>query len=288
MLNSKNNIKEWDLIISSKKNWLNFNFGELIDYKDLLWLLIKRDFVTFYKQTILGPLWFFIQPIISTIVFSIIFNKIAKISTDEIPPYVFYLSGIIAWNYFSLCLTSTSDIFSTNSSLFSKIYFPRILIPISQVMSGLTRFFVQLILLIGFIVYFKINGNKVINPSPYLLGLLPIFILQMGLLGQGMGMLISSMTIKYRDLRHLVNFGTQLLMYASPIVYPLSLVPDDYKILIYLNPMTSIIEGFRFAFIGSGELTYDLFIYSFISTFVIFILGLIIFNRVEKNFIDTI
>ena len=288
MLNSKNNIKEWDLIISSKKNWLNFDFSELINYKDLLWLLIKRDFVTFYKQTILGPLWFFIQPIISTVVFSIIFNKIAKIPTDEIPPYIFYLSGIIAWNYFSLCLTSTSDIFSTNSSLFSKIYFPRILIPISQVISGLTRFFVQLILLIGFIVYFKVNGNKVIDPSPYLLGLLPIFILQMGLLGQGMGMLISSMTIKYRDLRHLVNFGTQLLMYASPIVYPLSIVPDDYKIFIYFNPMTSIIEGFRFAFIGSGELTYDLFIYSFITTLVIFIFGLIIFNRVEKNFIDTI
>ncbi len=288
MLNSKNNIKEWDLIISSKKNWLNFNFSELINYKDLLWLLIKRDFVTFYKQTILGPLWFFIQPMISTVVFSIIFNKIAKIPTNEIPPYIFYLSGIIAWNYFSLCLTSTSDIFSQNSSLFSKIYFPRILIPISQVISGLTRFFVQLVLLIGFIVYFKMNGNKVIDPSPHLLILLPIFTLQMGLLGQGMGMLISSMTIKYRDLRHLVNFGTQLLMYASPIVYPLSIVPEDYKILIYFNPMTSIIEGFRFAFIGSGELTYDLFIYSFITTIIIFIFGLMIFNRVEKNFIDTI
>ena len=183
MLNSKNNIKEWDLIISSKKNWLNFDFSELINYKDLLWLLIKRDFVTFYKQTILGPLWFFIQPIISTVVFSIIFNKIAKIPTDEIPPYTFYLSGIIAWNYFSLCLTSTSDIFSTNSSLFSKIYFPRILIPISQVISGLTRFFVQLILLIGFIVYFKVNGTR-LSILTILVRLLPIFILQMGLLGQ--------------------------------------------------------------------------------------------------------
>ena len=281
-------MKEWDLIITRERGWFSLNFSEIFHYKDLLWLFVKRDFTTFYKQTILGPLWFFVQPLLSTIVFSIIFNKVANIPTDKIPPYIFYLSGIVAWNYFSLCLNSTSTTFTSNTALFSKIYFPRIIIPLSKVISGLVRFFVQLILLIAFLSYYMVMGNSFINPSLSTLSLIPIMVIQMALLGQGIGMIISSLTIKYRDLSHLVAFGTQLLMYASPIVYPLSIVPEQYKNIIYYNPMTSIIEGFRLAFVGDGELTFFIFSYSLSITIILFFLGILIFNRVEKRFIDTV
>tara|TARA_B100001758_G_C18323318_1_gene564471 strand:+ start:374 stop:1219 length:846 start_codon:yes stop_codon:yes gene_type:complete len=281
-------MKEWDLIITPERGWFSLNFSEIFHYKDLLWLFVKRDFTTFYKQTILGPLWFFVQPLISTIVFSIIFNKVANIPTDKIPPYIFYLSGIVAWNYFSLCLNSTSSTFTSNTSLFSKIYFPRIIIPLSKVISGLARFFVQLTLLIAFLLYYILMGNSFIDPSLSTISLIPILVIQMALLGQGIGMIISSLTTKYRDLSHLVVFGTQLLMYASPIVYPLSIVPEQYKNIIYYNPMTSIIEGFRLAFVGDGEFTFSIFLYSLSITIILFIFGILIFNRVEKRFIDTV
>ena len=280
--------KKWDLVITPNRRWLELNFSEIYEYRDLIWLFVKRDFTTFYKQTILGPLWFFIQPLISTIVFTIIFNKIGNISTNEVPPVLFYMSGIIAWNYFSTCLSSTASTFLDNVGIFGKVYFPRIVIPLSKVISGLAKFFVQMIMFFGFYLYYYLKGNNNIDPSLNTLILIPIMILQMAVLGQGIGMVISSLTTKYRDLSFLVTFGTQLLMYASPIVYPLSIVPENYKKIILANPMTPIIEGFRQAFIGKGSLEFNMLLYSIFFSIIIFLVGLIIFNRVEKTFIDTI
>ncbi len=257
-------------------------------YRDLLWLFVKRDFTTFYRQTILGPLWFFLQPLISTIVFTVIFNKIAKISTNEIPPILFYMSGIIAWNYFSTCLITTSGTFRSNAGLFGKVYFPRIIVPLSLCISGLAKFFVQSIMFIGFYIYFLFLGNTNINPSFNIIVLIPLMLFQMLLLGLGLGMFISALTTKYRDLSYLITFGTQLLMYASPIVYPLSVVPENYRIYIEANPMTPLIELFRYALIGKGQMNFDLFIYSIIVTIISFTVGLLTFNKVEKTFIDTV
>ena len=284
----KDIVKSPTLIISPDHKWFDFHLKEIWNYRDLLVLFVKRDILTVYKQTILGPLWFLIQPLISTIVFSFIFNKIAKISTDNIPPYLFYMSGLIAWNYFSSCLTSTSGTFTANAGLFGKVYFPRIIVPLSTVVSGLFRFGVQLIMFFGFYFYYLYMGNQHINPSFQTLLLIPIMIIQMAMLGQGIGMIISSLTTKYRDLNYLVSFGTQLMMYASPIVYPLSIVPEKYKFYILANPMTPIIEGFRQAFIGKGFLDMNMFLYSIFFTLVTFILGLLVFNKMEKNFIDTV
>jgi len=279
---------QWDLVITPYRGWFELHLGEVWRYRDLLLLFVKRDFSTFYKQTILGPMWFFIQPLISTIVFTIIFNRIAQIPTDELPPVLFYMSGIIAWNYFSDCFISTSGTFITNASLFDKVYFPRIIIPLSKVISGLIKFGIQLIMFMFIYFYYYYVGNNEINPSFLTLLLIPIMIIQMALLGQGLGMIISSLTTKYRDLSYLVSFGVQLLMYASPIVYPLSVVPEKYKYIIIANPMTPIIEGFRQAFIGKGQLDFLIFIYSICFTLIIFFIGLLIFNKVEKTFIDTV
>ena len=276
------------MVITPNRGWFDLNLYEIWRYRDLLWIFVKRDFTTFYKQTILGPIWFFIQPLISTIVFTVIFNGVAGIPTDEIPPFLFYMSGIIAWNYFSSCLTSTSGTFTTNAGLFGKVYFPRIIVPLSTVVSGLFRFGVQLIMFLGFYFYYLFLGNQDINPSYQTLIFIPLMILQMAMLGQGMGMIISSLTTKYRDLNYLVSFGTQLMMYASPIVYPLSVVPEKYKVYILANPMTPIIEGFRQAFIGKGVLDINLFLYSTIFSLITFLIGLLIFNKVERNFIDTV
>ena len=279
---------EWERIITPQKRWIELNIDEILNYRDLLWLFVKRDFTTFYKQTVLGPLWFFIQPMLTTFVFSVIFNKVAKISTEEIPPYLFYMSGIIAWNYFSSCLNATSNTFVLNSNLFGKVYFPRIILPLSKVISNLATFAVQLLMFFCFYSYYIVIGNNSIDPSPKTLSLIPILLVQMAMLGQGLGMIISSLTTKYRDLTYLVTFGSQLLMYASPIVYPLSIVPDKYRTILLANPMTPVIEGFRQAFIGRGNLELGLIIYSIVITIIIFFLGIIIFNRTEKSFIDTV
>jgi lipopolysaccharide transport system permease protein len=276
------------LVITPNRGWFELHLDEIWRYRDLLWIFVKRDFTTFYKQTILGPIWFLIQPLISTIVFTIIFNRIAGISTDGIPPFLFYMSGIIAWNYFSSCLTSTSGTFTANAGLFGKVYFPRIIVPLSTVVSGLSRFGVQLIMFFGFYFYYRYVGNHHINSSFQTLLLIPIMIVQMAMLGLGIGMIISSLTTKYRDLSHLVGFGTQLLMYASPIVYPLSAVPENYRYIILANPMTPIIEGFRQALLGKGYLDLNLFLYSLFITIITFSLGLLVFNKVEKTFIDTV
>ena len=284
----KNNLnRKWDLIITPKRGLFELHFSEIWKYRDLLYLFIKRDFTTFYKQTILGPLWFIIQPFISTIIFSFIFNRVAKIPTDEIPPYLFYLSGIIAWNYFSDCLTTTSNTFTSNVNIFGKVYFPRIIIPLSKVISGLIKFFIQFMLFLGLYIYYVFLGNQTMAPSFYLI-IVPLLIFQMALLGQGIGMIISSLTTKYRDLSYMLNFGIQLLMYASPIVYPLSIVPEKYRLIIISNPMTPIIEIFRNALLGTGKIDLFMLFQSLFTTFILFIVGLLIFNRVEKSFIDTV
>tara|TARA_B110000438_G_scaffold144373_1_gene139092 strand:- start:3889 stop:4743 length:855 start_codon:yes stop_codon:yes gene_type:complete len=279
---------KWDCVILPERGWFDINVNEIFQYRDLLWILVKRDITTLYKQTVLGPLWLLIQPLISTVVFSVIFTGIAGISTDTLPPILFYMSGIIAWNYFSGCLSNTSNTFISNAGLFGKVYFPRIIIPFSKVISGLTKFFIQLLLFLGFYFYYLFIGNNNINPSLESVILLPVMIFQMAILGQGIGLIIAGVTIKYRDLSYLVSFGTQLLMYASPIVYPLSVVPERYKYIIINNPMTPIIEGFRHAFTGQGSFDLGLLLNSMIISIIIFTVGLILFNKVEKDFIDKI
>ena len=278
----------WDITIRPKRKWLEFNLLELWEYRDLLRFLIKRDIVTFYKQTVLGPLWFFIQPLITTVVFSIIFGGIANISTDEIPPILFYMSGIIIWNYFSDSLIMTSATFTSNASLFGKVYFPRIIVPLSKIISGLVKFCVQCLMFFGFYIYYIFNNDQGITTSFENLILLPVLVFQMGILGFGIGLIISSITTRYRDFSYLVNFGTQLLMYASPIVYPLSVVPEKYAKIIILNPITPSIEGFRHILVGQGLFDYGMFLNAAFSTFFIFVFGLILFNKVEKTFIDTV
>ena len=283
-----NKNSDWDFEITPNRGWLEINFNEIFNYKDLLWLFVKRDYTTQFKQTILGPIWFILQPLIYTIVFTFIFNGVAKISTGDAPPMLFYMSGIIAWNYFSGCLITTSGTFLSNAGLFGKVYFPRMIVPISKSISGLIKVLVQFIMFFGFYTYYHFVGELSINNFPTSLFLLPFFILQMAIFGQGLGMIVASMTIKYRDLTYLVNFGTQLLMYASPIVYPLEIVPEKYKYIILANPMTVIIEGFRKGLLGIGGYESGMLIYSVSVTLIIFIVGIIIFNKTEQNFIDTI
>ena len=282
----KNHNEDWDLVIRGRTSLFDINLNDLWRYRDLLMMFVKRDFVSFYKQTILGPLWFFIQPVFMTIVFSFVFGKLAGISTDGLPQYLFYLSGITAWNYFSECLTKTSTVFKDNASIFGKVYFPRLIMPLSIVVSNLVRFGVQLLLLLIMMAYFEIKGADFHVTSAIFF--FPILVLLMALLGLGTGLIITALTTKYRDLTFLVTFGVQLLMYGTTVIYPLSAAPSDYKRIIELNPMTGIIEAFRYAFLGKGEFTLGSIGYSAGVTLIVLFLGIIIFNKTEKNFVDTI
>ena len=257
--------------------------------KSCFFLFVKRDFVSFYKQTVLGPLWFFIQPIFTTIVFSFVFGKLAGIGTDGIPQYLFFLSGITAWAYFSDCLTKTSTVFRDNVNIFGKVYFPRLIMPLSIIVSNLVRFGVQLLLLLFMMGYFYLNPIEGTSFSfSYAIFFFPFIVILMALLGLGIGLIITAITTKYKDLTFLVTFGVQLMMYATTVIYPLSEVPVEYKKIIELNPMTGIIEAFRFAFLGKGEFTLWSIGYSIIITLVLLTLGILIFNKTEKNFVDTI
>ncbi len=285
--NSKQTVEEhWDLIVKPKSKWYDLRLNEIFRYKDLLLLFVRRDFVAIYKQTILGPVWFFIQPIITAITFTIIFGNLAKIPTDGLPPVLFYLCGITLWNYFSDTLSKISDTFTANAGIFGKVYFPRMIMPLSVILSNLIKFAVQFLLFIGVWIFY-LTQRSALHPNATLL-LVPFLIILMGFLGLSFGIIISSLTTKYRDLKFLVGFGVQLLMYASPIVYPLSIVPEKYKWLILSNPITSIIETFKFAFLGVGEFNWFYLLYSLIFTLVLFFLGLIIFHKVEKSFMDTV
>ena len=279
-------VENWEIEIKPDIGLFDINFKEIWRYRDLLILLVRRDFVAKYKQTILGPTWFFIQPLLTTITFTIVFGQIANISTDGLPQMLFYMSGITLWNYFADCLNKTSNVFTANANIFGKVYFPRVIAPLSIVISNLIKLSIQFLMLCGFWIYFFMQGAD-IRLSWYLL-LLPYLVLLMALIGLGLGMIISSMTTKYRDLTFLVGFSVQLLMYASPVIYPLSTLPEKYKIYILANPMTSIIETFRFAFLGTGEFNIFHILYSTIFMIFVLFIGLIIFNQVQKSFMDTV
>ncbi|WP_340203192.1 ABC transporter permease [Ascidiimonas sp. W6] len=277
----------WLFEISPRKNLFDLNIKEIWRYRDLLWLFVKRDIVTVYKQTVLGPLWFFIQPIMTTVVFLVVFGKIANIPTDGIPQILFYLSGIVAWNYFAECFNLTADTFKKNEAIFSKVYFPRIVMPLSVVVSNLGKFFIQLGLFLATFFYFLFFTESEIQPNTYLL-LFPVLVLIMGGLGLSAGLIISSMTTKYRDLTFLVKFGVSLLMYATPVVYPLSEIDPKYRWIAELNPLTAVFEAFKYGFLGAGTFTWGSLSYSIVVTFVLLIIGTLVFNRTEKTFIDTV
>jgi lipopolysaccharide transport system permease protein len=278
--------EHWDLKIKPYSKWYNLRLGDILRYRDLLFLFVRRDFVSLYKQTILGPLWFFVQPIITSITFTVIFGNLAHISTDGLPQILFYMSGITLWNYFSDTLTKTSDTFAANSGIFGKVYFPRMIVPLSVVVSNLIKLGVQFLLFFSVWIYYLVSSDSV-HPNLYII-LVPFLIILMGFMGLSFGILISSMTTKYRDLKFLVTFGVQLMMYASPIVYPLSIVPEKYKWIILANPVTSIIETFKYAFLGVGEFNWMHLAYSFLFTVVLLFVSLIIFHKVEKSFMDTV
>ena len=284
MLKNINN--NWDLIITSHRGWFEFHLREIWQYRDLLRIYIHRNIITQYKQTILGPLWIIIPPVLTTLVFTVIFGNIANISTDGLPKPLFYMAGIITWNYFSTALTSTSNSLAGNAGIFGKVYFPRIMIPLATIISSLVRYFIQLILFIGFMGYFLINNPKSIEIQFQLLWLLPVFIIIMGLQGLGFGLLFSALTAKYRDIRFLIGFGVRLLMYASPVIFPLSMVPEKYKWIILANPMSAVIESFRYIFLGVGQISSNAILYSTSFTITLLVLGLLIFNQTEKDFID--
>lgn len=277
----------WDLVIKPHNKWYQIDLWALWKYRDLMMLLVYRDFVSVYKQTILGPIWFFIQPIFTTITFTFIFGNLAGISTDGVPPILFYLAGITLWTYFADCLNKTSNTFVTNAGVFGKVYFPRLIVPLSVLISNLFKLGIQFGLFIGIWVYFNLKGSE-IAPNWTYLWLFPILIIIMAGLGLGFGILISSLTTKYRDLTFLVGFGVQLLMYASPVVYPVSIVPEKYKLLILANPMTSIIETFKFVFLGEGYFSFNALGYSAAFMAVLLTLGVLVFNQVEKSFMDTV
>ncbi len=277
---------EWTMILRPKRSLLDINLKELWQYRDLIMLFVKRDFVSKFKQTILGPLWFIIQPLLTTIMFTIIFGNIAGIPTNGIPKILFYMTGIVGWTYFSTCLNETSQTFIKNASIFGKVYFPRLALPISVVISNLVSFVIQFVFLLFFLAYFMIKGSDV-SPN-YLVLWIPFLVLLMAGLGLGFGIIISSLTTKYRDLTHLVTFGVTLWMYATPIIYPLSGIPEKYRIFVLANPMTAVVETFKTALLGVGQINYLHLLYSFCFTIVLLIVGVIIFNKVEKTFMDTV
>jgi len=285
MENKASASEDWDLVIRGKTSLFDLRFADLWRYRDLLWMFVKRDFISFYKQTVLGPLWFFIQPVMTTVVFTF-FGNLAHIGTEGLPRPLFCLCGITAWNYFADCLTKTSNVFRDNVNIFGKVYFPRLIMPLSIVVSNLVRFGVQMLLLLGMMGFYLYNGAS----FEVTRGLLffPVLVLIMALLGLGFGLIITAITTKYKDLTFLITFGVQLAMYATPIIYPLSAAPQAYKKIIELNPMTGVIEGFRYAFLGQGELTAQSLGYSAMVAVIVMVAGIVIFNRTEKNFVDTI
>ena len=282
----ENNTEVWDEIIKPKTKIFDLHLADIIKYKDLLFIFVKRDITTIYKQTILGVFWFFIPPILTTLVFNIIFSNIAKLSTDGAPSILFYMSGVVVWNYFSECFTRTSSTFTANAHIFGKVYFPRLIVPLSSVISSLYKFGVQFILFIIIFAYFLLYKHS-IHPNIFIL-LVPVLLVLMAGISLGFGIIISSLTTKYRDFTFLIGFGVTLLMYATPIIYPLSAIPSPFNRFININPLTSIVETFRFAFIGCGSFNLNNFIYTVIFTFCTLIIGVVLFNRVERNFMDTV
>jgi lipopolysaccharide transport system permease protein len=285
-MNQTTETDHWDLIITSRKKWYDLQLADVWRYRDLVALFVRRDFVSRYKQTILGPLWFIIQPLITSLVFTVIFGNIAGLPTDGLPQYLFYLSGNVMWGYFSSCLTGTSDTFIANAGIFGKVYFPRLVTPLSIIISNLLSFAIQFVFFLGFYAFFFIQGADIALTTWAFT--LPLLILLMAGLGLGFGIIISSMTTKYRDLRYLVTFGVSLWMYATPVIYPVSSIPERWRWVAAVNPVTAIIETFRAGFLGAGNASWSGLAYSFGFMVVVLFIGVVIFNRVEKTFIDTV
>jgi len=282
-----NTEENWDLIIQPKAPLLDLNLKEVWRYRDLMLLFVKRDFIAQYKQTILGPLWHLIQPIFTTIMFLLVFGKIANIPTDTVPPVLFYMSGITIWNYFASCLNSTSGTFVANSGIFGKVYFPRLVIPLSNVLSNMIKFCVQFLLLLMMMAFYSLRGQPIHFGFTWFW--IPVLVLMMGAFGLGLGIIISSLTTKYRDLTVLIGFAVQLLMYATPVVYPLSFLKGkSYASWIQWNPLTPIVEAWRYALFGQGSFSPATLLYSTVVICLILFLGLMTFSRVERTFMDTV
>ena len=277
---------QWSEIIEPMTRLLDLGLRDVWRYRDLVLLFVRRDFISTYKQTILGPIWFFIQPLLTTITYMIVFGGIAKLSTDGLPQLPFYLAGVTIWNYFAQTLTTVSTVFTANAAIFGKVYFPRLTMPLSIVISNLVRFGIQFALFLAVWGYFLVRENS-LHPNLYML-LTPLLLVLMGLLGFGLGMIFSALTTKYRDLAMLLTFGVQLFMYATPVIYPLSKLPANYKVFILANPLSSIVETFRYAFLGSGTFSWGALGYSTAVTLVVLVLGTVIFNKVGKSFTDTV
>ena len=281
----------WTTRIVPKTGWFDVDLQGLWRYKDLVWLLVQRDFKLIYKQTILGPAWIVIQPLLTTLVFTVVFGGLAGLPTDGMPQFLFYMGGNIAWQFFANCLNRTSRTFITNRQLFEKVYFPRLSMPLATVMSQLINFFVQYLLFVGFVVFYAIRPNAVVQPNMKLILLTPVLLIQLGMLGLGFGIIVSSMTTKYRDLSLLVTFGVQLWMYATPVTYPSSMIAQRAPQLLglyMLNPMTPVIELFRSAYLGTESFYANYYWMSIMVTLLIFALGVLMFSRVEKTFMDTV
>ncbi len=277
---------DWDLIITPRKKWYDLQLKDVWRYRDLIALFVRRDFVSRFKQTILGPLWFIIQPLFTSIVFTVIFGQIARLPTDGLPQILFYMSGTVVWSYFASCLNGTANTFVANAGIFGKVYFPRLVTPISLVISNLIAFSIQFLFFIGFLVYFFLRGSEIYLTTWALA--LPLLIFIMAGLGLGFGIIVSSLTTKYRDLSYLVGFGVSLWMYATPVIYPVSVIPEGWAWVANINPMTPIIETFRAGFLGAGDASWLRLGFSAAFMVVILFIGVVIFNRVEKTFIDTV
>ncbi len=277
-----------EIIIQPNRSWFYIDWRGLLHYRDLLLLLVRRDFLSRYKQTILGPLWFIIQPLLMTIMFTIIFGKVAKIPTDGLPPMLFYLCGLLAWGYFAGCLKGTSSSFIENAHLFGKVYFPRLIVPLSCVISNLFAFGIQLVTFLRFYFYFKnfTPAGASINPNVFIL-VLPLLVLQTLAIGLGVGLWMSALTAKYQDLKFVMEFLIQLWMYATPVIYPMSVIPEKWRPVLAINPMAPILESYRYAFFGVGSLSLKYLLISTVTTVLVLLSGILIFNKVERTFIDT-
>ncbi|HAS47561.1 MAG TPA: ABC transporter permease [Microscillaceae bacterium] len=279
--------EQWSEVITPKKSWFDLKLGELWQYRDLIILFVRRDFVATTKQTVLGPLWHFIPVVVSTLIFTIVFSGVAKIPTNNQPPFLFYLCGTTIWSFFASCLSGTANTFTSNANIFGKVYFPRLAIPFSIIISNLIRFGIQMMLFLVFYAFYIYQGKYSIVANKMLL-LLPVFLLIMAFLGLGLGIIISSLTTKYRDLSNFVGFGVQLLMYATPVIYPSSILSPQFQFYMKFNPIAPIVEGFRHAFMGNGNFQLSQLLFSIVTTIVIFTIGLLLFRRVEKTFMDTV
>ncbi len=277
----------WDVVIQPRTKSFDFGLKNVWRYKDLLFLFIRRDFIALYKQTILGPIWFFLQPVISALVFTVIFGYFAKLDTEDVPPILFYLGGLTLWNYFAECLSKTSETFIQNQNIFGKVYFPRLIVPISIILSTMLKLAIQFFVFLLFWCYYYFSGNKNINPQLTIL-LFPVLVLIMAGLSLGFGIIFSSLTTKYRDIKFLLQFAIQLMMYLSSVVIPLSQIPEKYKFLIKLNPVVAVIETFKHGFLGSGIFDFYNLVYSFLFMIITIFIGLFLFSKVEKSFMDTV